>query len=191
MKEAPKASPKEKAVTEAREFFVVFAYVWFLLAILSLHKSIILSDAHIVQHQSLTVVKALAFAKIMFLAERWRFGEIFGEKPLIWPVLFKSAAFAALLIVMDMIEKALVDRFWPSVGARSGADFGAGDAQVVLSAGIVTFAALIPFFGLRELGKVLGEKPLHQLFFQKRVKFAPVREEVARPPRNELLESGE
>ncbi len=189
MSDHPKVGLKEKAITEAREFFVVFAYVWFLLAILSLHKSIVLSDAHVVQHQSLTVLKALAFAKIMFVAERWRFGEIFDNKPLIWPVLFKSGAFAALLIVMDMIEKALIDRFWPSMGARTGGDFEANNIQMVLSAAIVAFAALIPFFGLRELSRVLGGPQLHELFFKKREKFVPEPEEAEQKSEKELEKS--
>jgi hypothetical protein len=190
MSQAVKPSLRQRAEREARDFFIVFAYVWFLLAILSLHKSIVLSDAHIVQHQGLTFVKALAFAKIMFIAERWRFGEIFGDKPLIWPVLFKSGAFAALLLVMDMAEKALIEKFWPSIAARGGDDLAAASAQMILSAGIVAFAALIPFFGLGELSKALGERPLRELFFEKRIRFVPEPEQGA-SPQKEPLASGE
>jgi hypothetical protein len=187
MSEAVKASLRQRAAKEARDFLVVFVYVWFLLAIFSLHKSIVLSDAHVVQHQGLTFLKALALAKIMFVAERWRFGEIFGDRPLIWPVLFKSTVFAALLLVMDISEQALVERVWPSMAARSGDDLAVDGAQMAISAGLVTFAALIPFFGLRELGKAVGEKPLRELFFEKRLKFLPVPEEAEAEPRATLL----
>lgn len=167
MDEVRKAGLREKAVAEARAFFVVFIYVWFLLAVFGLHKWLILSDANIVSHQSIAVLKALAFAKIMFVAEKMRIGERFAEKPLIWPVLFKSAIFAALLIVMDMAEQAIIHRFWPGAGANSG-DVELGDLQTTLIAGVVIFAALIPFFALRELSRVLGETQLYELFFVRR-----------------------
>lgn len=183
MSEAARISLRERAEKEARDFLVVFVYVWFLLAILSLHRTLILSEAHIVQHQGLTFVKALAFAKIMFLAERWRFGEIFENKPLIWPVLFKSAAFAALLLVMDIAEEALVDRFWPKLAAHNTGDFAPNNAQMIISATIVAFAALMPFFALRELGRTLGDKPLRDLFFRKRMNFVPSPGETEEKPR--------
>jgi hypothetical protein len=191
MSEAVKASLRQRAAKEARDFLVVFAYVWFLLAIMSLHKSIVLSDAHIVQHQSFTFLKALAFAKILFVAERWRFGEMFGDRPLIWPVLFKSSSFAVLLLFMDIAEKATIDRLWPSMAARPGDDFAPISVQMVVSAGVVTFAALIPFFGLRELGKAVGERPLRELFFQRRLKFVPAPDETGQEPREMPLESAE
>jgi hypothetical protein len=40
---------KERVVSEARQFLVVFAYVWLLLAVLDLFRSVILSDANIIR----------------------------------------------------------------------------------------------------------------------------------------------
>ncbi|MCI0467544.1 MAG: hypothetical protein L0Y57_11150, partial [Beijerinckiaceae bacterium] len=44
-------SVKERAVSEARQFFAVFLYVWLLLAVFGLYKWVILADENIVQHQ--------------------------------------------------------------------------------------------------------------------------------------------
>jgi TRAP-type uncharacterized transport system substrate-binding protein len=160
---------KDRVLTEARQFFVVFAYVWLLLAIFGLHKSLVLSDEQLVYHQGFAILKALALAKVIFVAEELNFGKRFDQRPLIWPVLFKSLLFAALLIGFDLLEKALLDRFWPRAEAKSGADFGAHHLHYLLSVGLITFVALIPFFAVRELGKVFGEEELYDLFFKRRV----------------------
>ena len=188
MNETPTHRFRQVAAAEASAFFPVFLYVWFLLAVFGLHKSIVLSEAHIIQHQGVAILKALAFAKILFIAEKMHIGEIFRERPLVFPVLYKSAVFAVVLILMDLLEKVLIDRFWPSMAARgSGDDIDTSDLRILFSVGFLTFAALIPFFGLRELSKVLGEAPMLRLFFVRREKFVPVREEV-RPESVETLD---
>src|SRR5262249_45823446 len=144
---------KERVVSQARQFLVVFAYVWLLLAVFDLHRSLVLGDANLIQHQSLAILKALAFAKILFVAEEMGLGERFKEKPLIWPVLFKSVLFAVLLMVFGLIEKAIEHKFWPH-SARD--EIQLVDFQMIFCAGLVMFVALIPFFGMRELGKVVG-----------------------------------
>ena len=160
---------KEKVEEEAKAFIPVFVYVWFLLAIFGLHKSIVLSQAHIIQHQGFAIAKALAFAKVLFVAERLGLGRRFDEKPLIAAVLFKSAVFALLLIGMDIVEQKLLEHFWPAHAEKDGLDF--SNLRVLLSAGTVTFASLLPFFGVRELSKVIGEKAMLDLFFVRRERF--------------------
>lgn len=176
---------KEKVEDEARAFFPVFFYVWFLLSIFGLHKSIVLSQAHIIQHQGFAIAKALAFAKVLFVADRMGFGRMFDRKPLIAAILFKSVVFALLLLVMDILEQKLIEHFWPAHAEKDGFDL--SNLRVLLSAGTVTFASLLPFFGVRELSKVLGEKQFLNLLFVRREKFAPLRENerAPSPPRDE------
>jgi hypothetical protein len=164
---------KERVVSEARQFLVVFAYVWLLLAVFDLFRSVILWDANIVQHQSFAILKALAFAKILFVAEEMGLGERFKDKPLIWPMLFKSALFAVLLMTFNLLEKAIEPKFWPHAAGR-GDEINMASLKTVLSVGIVMFVALTPFFGLRELGKVLGTSQIYELFFVRRMRFAPL-----------------
>lgn len=162
---------KERVISEARQFFAVFAYVWLLLAVFDLYRSVVLSDANIVQHQSFAILKALAFAKILFVAEEMGLGERFKDKPLIWPMLFKSALFAVLLMTFNLLEKAIEHKFWPHA---AGDEINMISLKTVLSVGFVMFVALIPFFGLRELGKVLGASQIYELFFVQRMRFAPL-----------------
>jgi len=176
-------SVKERVVSETRQFLAVFGYVWLLLAVFDLHRSLVLGDANLIQHQSLAIFKALASAKILFVAEEMRLGERFKEKPLIWPVLFKSVLFATLLMIFNLLEKAIEHKFWPHAGRD---EIQLVDLQMIFCAGIVMFVALIPFFGMRELGKVVGEAEMYKLFFVQRMRLAPLPDDkkanLSRPP---------
>ena len=175
---------KDRVLAEASQFLVVFAYIWLLLGVFGLHKAIVLSDEHIVHHQGFAILKALAFAKIVFIAEELNLGKSFENKPLIWRILFTSILFSALLIGFDLLETAALERFWPRAAASGDGDIGTHDPRVLLAAGVVTFVALIPFFGIRELGKVLGQAPLHDLLFKSRTKFVPVLPETQQDHRH-------
>lgn len=182
MSEHSKRRFKERAEEEAKGFFPVFFYVWFLLAIFGLHKSIVLTQAHIIQHQGFAIAKALAFSKILFVAERMGVGRMFDRKPLMAAILYKSVIFALLLIGMDILEQKLIEHFWPDRATNDELNF--SNLRVLLSAGTIAFASLLPFFGVRELSKVLGEKALLDLMFVRREKFAPLREkDEAQPSR--------
>lgn len=167
---------KERLIAEATQFLIVFAYVWLLLAVFGLHKSLVLSEAHVVERQGLIFLKALAFAKIIFVAEEMRLGETFKDKPLIWPMLFKSALFSVLLIGFDMLEQVAVDYFWPRAASVSGDELKLNHLHTILLALALSFVALIPFFGMRELSKVLGEGRMRELMFKRRRQFEPVAE---------------
>jgi hypothetical protein len=169
-----KKNVKEKVEEEAKAFFPVFLYVWFLLAVLGVHKSIVLSQAHIAQHQGFAVAKALAFAKVLFVANKFGVWRVFDKMPLIAPILVKSLLFGILLIDMDLIEQALLEHFWPSHADHDGVNL--SNLRVLLSVGLVTFAALIPFFGYREFAKLVGEKELQKVVFVRRETFVPQRE---------------
>lgn len=178
----PKKSLAKKAEEEARAFLPVFLYVWFLLAVLGVHKSIVLSQEHIIQHQGFAVAKALAFSKMLFVWNEWGLGRQLDHKPLIAPVLFKSALFGVLLIGMDILEQALMERFWPAHAAADAVDL--SNWRMLLSLGVVTFAALIPFFGFREFAKVVGEAEMHKLLFVRRERLAPIAEAAPAPAQN-------
>lgn len=169
---------KEKAEEEAKAFLPVFLYVWFLLAVFGVHKSIVLSQAHIVQHQGFAVAKALAFSKVLFVANRFGVWRVFDNKPLVAPILLKSLLFGLLLISMDVAEQAMLEHYWPAHADHGAVDL--DNVRTLLSVGLVTFAALIPFFGYREFAKLIGEKELQKVLFVRRENFVP-QPEAERP----------
>jgi hypothetical protein len=78
-------------------------------------------------------------------------------------MLFKSALFAVLLMIFNLLEKAIEHKFWPHAAGR-GDETNMISFQMILCAGIIMLVALIPFFGMRELGKVVGASQMYRLF---------------------------
>jgi hypothetical protein len=153
-------------IARADHAFRVFAYLWLLLTVYALHDSISLSHHPLIGDLGAAVLKALVLAKFMLIGEHMKLGKGLEHLPLIFPILFKSAVFSALLIGLHVIEELLIDAFWP-MASRSTGGFDATSISVVLSLGAMAFVGLVPFFGVCELSRVLGAERLHTLFFNR------------------------
>src|SRR5689334_19334773 len=168
---------REKAISGLKRFGVIFFYLWGLLAIGALHKSLILSEYGIIHYrQGFAVVNALVLAKIMFVAEELKFGEHYKRQPLIYAMLFKAAVYSILLAVFDILEGVVVGYFRHKSLADSLSDIGGGTPLGILTAMLLMFVALLPFFGFRELCDVIGEPELHRLLFVKRTRLKVIDE---------------
>jgi hypothetical protein len=83
----------------------MFLYLPLVFGLLAIHQSIILSRYKIdYQSHGFAVINALVFAKVMLVAEDLRLGDRFDDKPLIYPILFKSLLFAIILICFHIVE---------------------------------------------------------------------------------------
>src|SRR5579885_2482429 len=98
---------KSGAIDETKKLFGIFLYFWILLSLFSLHKALVLNDDSLVYHQGFAVINALALAKVVLLGEMFHAGDRLKGKPLIYPIVFKSAVFGVLLILFHLLEEAL------------------------------------------------------------------------------------
>ena len=89
-------------------------------------------------------------------------------KPLIWPVLHKSFSFLALLLVLNVFEEIIVGWWHDRTLLDSLREIGGGTRDQIIATAIVMLLILIPFFILRVLGEVVGERTLARLFFEPR-----------------------
>jgi hypothetical protein len=154
-----------RLVEEARRVFVIFVYLWALFSLFALHKGIIVRDG-IISGQMLAVVNAFILAKVMFLAARFGVGDIFRERPLIYPVIFKSAVFALLLLSFYVAEEIGIGMLRGETFAESFPQIGGGDAIGLVAALVILFIVLIPFFAFQELGRTIGSDMLFNVFFK-------------------------
>jgi hypothetical protein len=99
---------KENGVREARRLFWIFAYLWVLLGLFALHKSIVLNEPNLFYHQGFAVINALVLAKILFVAEAFNVADNLKHKPLIYPILYKSAVLSLILISFHVLEEVLL-----------------------------------------------------------------------------------
>jgi uncharacterized protein (DUF1810 family) len=154
---------KTGAIDESRELFGIFIYFWVLLSVFSLHKALVLNEESLIFHQGFALVNALALAKVVLVAEYFHVGDNLRNRPLIYPILFKSAVFAVILFCFHMIEETLIGVLHGKTISQSIPNIGGGTLQGLLMIGIIMFVVLMPFFAFRELGRAIGTEQLRSL----------------------------
>jgi hypothetical protein len=160
---------KERAKHQLRDFAIMFFYLWVVFGLLVVHKSVILSQHQIdFQPYGLAFINALIFAKVMLLAEDLHLGRRLDDKPLIYSIFFKSILFAISLICFHIVEHVVVGMVQGRSMADSMAEIGADKLTGIVSFGIIGTVALVPFFILREISRVIGEDNFWALFFRPR-----------------------
>jgi hypothetical protein len=98
---------KTGAIDETKKLFGIFIYLWVLLSLFSFHKALVLNEEYLLYDQWFALINALVLAKVVLIGEFFRVGDKLTNRPLIYPIIFKSAVFAVLLICFHIIEKTL------------------------------------------------------------------------------------
>ena len=82
-----------------------------------------------------------------------------------------SYVFFVLLVLFSMLEH-IVRGFFEHKLITESISVGGGSLPAILAGGLVMFVVLVPFFAFREVGRVLGENKLYNLFFVEGAKAA-------------------
>jgi hypothetical protein len=159
-----------KGREEGMRLFWIFLYLWVLLGLFSIHKSLVLNEPNLFWHQGFAIINAWLLAKVMVTAEIFHVADNLKHRPLIYPIMFKSAVFAVLLVSFYLLEEILVGLWHGKTIAESIQTVGGGTFKGILVVGFIMFIVLMPFFALREFGRVVGENELYELFFVRRFK---------------------
>ena len=162
---------KEKGVVEAKKLLWIFAYLWVLLGLFALHKSIVLGDPSF-YHQGFAIINAFVLAKIIFFAEEFHVAEELKDRPLIYPIVYRSAVFSMILIVFHVIEEVIVG-MWK--GKTLMDSISANSFLEMLVLAVIMFVVLMPFFALREVARDIGGDKLYEQFFLRRSRSFPLR----------------
>ena len=141
---------KQKSLAEARKLFWIFLYLWVLLGLFAIHKSIVLNEQNLFYHQGFAIINAWLLAKVMLIAEMFHIADNLKHKPLIYPIAFKSAVFSVILISFYILEEVLVGVWHGKTLANSMPAVGGGRLVGILLVGFTMFVVLMPFFALRE-----------------------------------------
>jgi hypothetical protein len=156
---------------ELREFVVIAAYLFICFTALAYLKASILK-AHGIEFApfGFAAVKALVCAKFVSVGHVLHIGERFKSLPLIWPTLYKSFTFLALLLALNALEEVVVGLVHSRTIVDSLAGVGGGTLDQLVATSVVALLILIPFFAFRALGEVVGERTLVRLFLEQRHK---------------------
>ena len=159
---------KHLAYHELKKFLVIALYLWLVFGLLIIHRSVVLAEYHIdIAYHGVALINALALAKVMLIAEDLHLGKRFNEAPLIYPTLLKSALFAVVLACFKVLEDAAIGLYRGESFSQSIADLAGGTWSGILVLTVLLFVVLVPFVGYGELGRVIGEDRLKQLFFHR------------------------
>ena len=157
---------KKRAIDSTKKFLVMTAYLWAFLAVMSVHKTVVLAQNHInYEEQSFAIVNALVLAKFMLVADDLKLGRRFTDRPLIYPIVWASFVFAIILVFFHIVEHIALALLHGKPLAETLTDLGAATLKGVSSLGAITFVALIPFFAFREIGRAVGTDQLWRLVF--------------------------
>jgi len=156
-----------KTYREFKDGLIITLYLWLIFGLLILHKSMILAEHHIdFTYHGLALMNALALAKVMLVSKHLHLGHQSEDKPLIYPTLLKSTLFTAVLACFKILEDAVVGWYRHESFRQSIHDLGGGTWQGTLTLALLIFVLLVPFVGIGELARVLGEGELQRIFFR-------------------------
>ncbi len=160
---------KEKGAEEARKLFWIFLYLWILLGLFTVHKSLVLSEDNFFYHEGFAVINAFLLAKVMLTADMFHIADNLKDKPLIFPVFYKSVIFSMILILFYFVEETILGKWHGKTFAQSIPAIGGGSLSGTLTVGVIMFVVLMPFFALQEIGRDIGGgDKLYELFFLRR-----------------------
>lgn len=163
-----KTAIKRKAIEATKEYLVIVVYLWVILGLFAVYRAVILAQDVSDLERGIVIINALVLGKIMLIAKEFHLGEVYKDRPLIYPTLVKSALFSIVLAFFKLLEEAVRGLFKGESVQHSISNIAGGTWQGILCMTGILFVVLIPFFGFAELQGVFGEAKLRQLFFHSR-----------------------
>jgi hypothetical protein len=160
---------KERAFEEFKRFVVIFLYLWVVFGLLSIHKSLVLSQVHLdYEEHAFAIINALVFAKVLLVGEHFHLGRRYETKPLIYPILHKCLVFSVVLISFHVVESVIAGVLHGNTIAESVPPLFGWNPKGLLAVGFTCFVLLLPFFGFREIARVIGRTEMRTLLFGKK-----------------------
>lgn len=168
MAEAPahQSGWKAKAVHEIREYYINFVYLAFFLVAFTWYRRLILAayDVHYTEYW-VPLVEAAVLAKVIMIGDLLRVGGTHNDRPLIVVSLYRTVVFSVLLVGVSVLEKTIRGLLHGD-GVFGGLDaIAQRDWHELVAQCVMTFAAFIPFFALKELERVIGTERFRRLFW--------------------------
>jgi hypothetical protein len=161
---------KEKAKEELRLLLLIAAYLAaFFVAFLTYRRLISREFGVTAFHYGYALIEALVVAKVILLGKALGLGRKTGGRTLAISVLRSSLVYGVLVGAFAVLEHLVDGLLHKKTFAASFQAFLDQGIYEILGRTVVLFVAFIPFFALWELGHLVGDKKIFDLFFRKRV----------------------
>jgi hypothetical protein len=160
---------KEKVRHELIEYAFNVVYLTLVFAAFTVYRRLMLSAYDIsYTHYGFAVIEALVLGKVIMIGGVVRLGRGLEDKPLIYPTLYKTVVFTLFCAAFTLAEHAIKGLVAGKGVAGGLAEFAAQGYGVILGNSMVVFVALVPFFAMKELGRVIGREKIATIFFRTR-----------------------
>jgi hypothetical protein len=166
--------PAEKLTEKVRSEFIEYAinvvYLTLVFAAFTQYRRFLLAEYSITYtNYWVGLIGALVLGKVIMIGSVFRLGRWLEDKPLIVPTIYKAFLFCGFILVFRVVEYAIKGLLHGDALADALVEFFAQKGvDDVLANSLVVLVALIPFFAVKELGRVLGRERVAALFFRNR-----------------------
>ena len=163
-----KGNVKNKIIHEVTEYWINVCYLTLVFAAVTQYRRFLLAAYDITYtNYGFAVIKALVLAKVIMIGDVVRLGRGLEQKPLIYPTLYKTVVFTLFVGAFTLVEHTVIG-LWKGKGLMGGLEeyFAKGPYEF-LAGCLIFLVVLIPFFGVKELGRVLGGDKVQDLFFRR------------------------
>lgn len=162
-------SLKERVKAEARSYLLISAYLWVFLITLTTYRALVQQEYNVGYFQyGFSLVEALVLAKLIIIGRVLRIGERFQESPLIVTTLYKTMCFGLLVVLVNIMEHVVVG-LWHGEGVHDIAQrVVARGKWEILCRVVMMIMVFLPLFATWEIGRIVGEGRLFDLFFRRR-----------------------
>jgi hypothetical protein len=160
---------RAKLLAELTEYGLNVLYLSIAFAAFAMYRRLLLA-AHDIDYTDygIALIEALILGKVIMIGSVFRLGRSMEDKPLIVPTLYKTVVFSLLVGVFALAEHA-IKGLLKGAGIASGlATFAAQGWEMILANFLVVFVALMPYFAVKELGRVMGRERIWALFLRER-----------------------
>lgn len=164
-----KAALKQRAIHEFREYVLDVIYLSCLFGVMAWHRRLVLAAYNIAyMDYGVAFIEALVLAKVIMIGNMLHLGRGLEGRPLIVPTLYKTVVFTIFVGLFELMERTVTGLFRGEGFFGGIADLKKAGLYNFLADVLVVFITFIPFFGLKELARVLGPGKMGRLFFRKR-----------------------
>ncbi len=171
--DARKAPLKQRFREEMERYAITFVFLAAFFVALTTYRRLLLAEYHLGTFDyGFALVKALILAKLILIGDALHLGRRYERAPLALTTLYKTLVFSLFIAGFSAVER-LTSALVHHRPIGSEFDFRGAAGDELLGRIVLETVAFIPFFAFRELGRVLGEKRLLDLFFRGRVEAPP------------------
>jgi hypothetical protein len=154
---------RQTIIHEGRELLSVFLWLAPFFASFATYRIYLKGGSELLA-LGIAMVNALILAKIILIGEIANLGKRSESKPLFVSTVHKAIMFTLLYLAFHVLEEGVRGVFHGQGFFRT-LDAALLDKKEVLVRGLVMFFAIIPFFAMREMRRVMGADNFRHLFF--------------------------